>query len=128
MENPKRNNLYLSDIVTGVFSSLALRDITRISAEHNLIDQSFEGLSALIEEEAKRNQLNVRFRIKTHPIHGDSPELQNELLCAMQRQLMTYESPKTFRIKISPEEARGYLENVPGDKQMYERLSRELMR
>ncbi|HEY3128428.1 MAG TPA: hypothetical protein VGL91_03145 [Acidobacteriota bacterium] len=124
-----RENLYLPDLMTGLLSALSLRGVSTLSRRSNRLDLAFETLFHDVQKEAKKNNLKVRFRIRTHPIHGDSLEVRQALYEAAQRDLVSFDNPEfqDVRLKISSEEALLYLADLPGSTEMYERLAEQLM-
>jgi hypothetical protein len=117
--------LYLSDVMTGLVAALSLKGIRVLPKKDHLLDKAFERLYTDIEEESASNNLDVRFLIQTNPQHGDSEDVQEELHAAAKRDLISLDNPEyqMVRFKVNPAEAPGYLRNLPGSPQMYERLA-----
>src|SRR6185436_11858358 len=125
----KPTPLYLSDLVTGLFAALALREVPVLSLRDTRLDRAFAKLIDDINEQAKKLGLTVRFRLRTHPVHGDSPQVQHALWEAAQRDLVSLDNPEyqDVRVKITKTEAPSYLRQLPGSPQMYETLADKLM-
>jgi hypothetical protein len=121
--------LYLSDVMDGVVAALVLRGIKVLPNRDNKLDLAFEKLFADIEEESKSNSLDVRFVIQTDPHHGDSEDVQEELVAASKRNLISLDNPEfqVVRFKVTPEKAPGYLNALPGNPGMYNRLAERLL-
>ena len=122
--------VHLSHIMTGLIAALAMDGIQVLSARRNRIDFAMAHLYKDIKKEAADLKLLPMFHITTHPIHGDSPAVREGLYKAAQRNLLSFDNPafQDVRIKISAEEAPIYLERLPGDRAMYERLAKQFLR
>jgi hypothetical protein len=124
------HSLYLSDLLTGLLAGLALQKVSALSIRRNQFDQA---LARLVEkdlgEEANKQGLSVKFRVRPHEIHGDSSAVQRALYEAAQRDLISLDNPEyqDIRLKIRPSEARSYFEGLPGTPEMYETLSSKLL-
>lgn len=121
----ERKNLYLSDVLTGILAALALKRVTTLSRRRNQLDRAFERLFKDVLTEAQAASLNVRFRIMTHPVHGDSPDLRQALYEAAQRDLLSFDNPEfqDIRLKISAQDATEYFTTLPGPVEMYRKLA-----
>lgn len=117
--------LYMPDFMTGILAALAVRHVPVLSLRRSKLDQAFECLNQDIKQEADKAGLNLKFRIRLHPIHRDSTLLQQSLYEAAQRDLVSL--GKKVRLKIGPDEAQTYLTGLPGKPDMYHRLAARLM-
>jgi hypothetical protein len=122
-------SLYLSDFMTGLLAALALKSIPSLSLRESRFDLAVEQVTKDLTDEARTLNLNVRFRIKTDPSHGDSSALQQALYEAARRDLISLDNPEfqDLRLKIKASDAPRYLEGLPGPKEMYERLADKLI-
>ncbi len=114
--------LYISDLFTGLFAALAFREIPVLSFRTTHLAHTLEKLWENLVTEAEREHLLLRFRLRMHPVHRDSTEIQNALWEARQRGLVSVSSADV-RINISRIDAPRYLAQVPGSKDMYHTLA-----
>jgi hypothetical protein len=123
-------SLYLPDFMTGIIAALAINRIPSLSLRGNRLDIAFDRLSRDIDNEAQKENLDVKFRIRVHPIHHDSTQHQQALYEAAQRDLISLDNPEfqRIRLKLSAEDALPYLEGLPGSPGMYQRLASLLVR
>jgi hypothetical protein len=122
--------LYLSDFMTGILATLALKQIPVLSLRENRLDQAFSLLNQDILQEATKAGLEMKFRIRTHPIHQDSTVLQQALYEAAQRDLISLDNPEfqKIRLKINAADAPAFLQDLPGTREMYMRLADLLLK
>ena len=73
----------------------------------------------------KEEDVDLRFRIKPHPIHRDSLTVQGALARAAQRDLISFDNPEyqDIQIKLGGEEAHEILKGLPGKPGLYDRLA-----
>ena len=128
-QNIRMERLQLTDVLDGLVAVFALRGIRSISAANDRVDQSMQLLVPSIEQLAKDHNLVLCFRIRLHPIHGDSQAVQDALFSTTQMGFITWDSPgnRDMRIKISQESAEALLSQLPGDRHMYEALAEEFL-
>jgi len=126
---PDEKPLYLSDLMTGLFAALAMRELAVLSLRNSRLDRALERLADDVLAEATTEHLSVRFRLRTHPVHRDSTEIQHALWEAAQRELVSLDNPEfqNVRLKITSAEAPRYLANLPGSERMYRALADKLL-
>ncbi|MBI2498992.1 hypothetical protein HYV88_02000 [Candidatus Woesearchaeota archaeon] len=122
----RRNNLHLGDVTIGLFAGLLLEGVKGLSSKGQSIDKAFELVYPVIVSEANRLGLRIRFsEIRTHPLHGDSLQVQEELSLAVRYGCISWKMPGAeIIIEGSPEEARALLGRLPGDSEMYRKIAR----
>lgn len=122
-------SLYIADFMTGILAALALNQVPVLSLRRGKLDQAFARLNEDLKKVAHDAGLDLKFRIRPHPIHQDSTQLQQALYEAAQRDLISLDNPEfqKVRLKISQDEAQTYLSDLPGSKEMYLRLAKLLM-
>jgi hypothetical protein len=115
--------------MTGILAALAVNRVPVLSLRRSRLDQAFARLNQDIEEAAGAAGLDLKVRIRLHPIHQDSTLLQQALYDAAQRDLVSLDNPEfqKVRLKIGPDEAQTYLARLPGSREMYLRLAERLM-
>jgi len=121
--------LYLDDFMTGLLAGLALQKTPVLSLRSRRLDSAFEKVFNDLRREAKKVDLDIRFRIKTHPTYGDSIQMQQAIYDAAQRDLVSLDNPEfqDVRLKISRGEAQSYLDNIAGSPDMYKLLAERLI-
>ena len=126
---PATQPLYMPDFMTGILAALAVHRVPMLSLRRSRLDQAFARLNQDIKEAAEAAGLDLKFRIRLHPIHQDSTLLQQALYEAAQRDLVSLDNPEfqKVRLKIDPDEAQNYLAGLPGSREMYIRLADRLM-
>ena len=102
-----------ADFFSGVFAILASR-----GHEVLLYNQTFEKAMADIfrefKEHARQNGAEMRFRIRLHPLHGDSKTIHHGVASATQRGILSLDSPgNQLRIKMTKEEVDTFLATLP---------------
>lgn len=117
------------DFFAGLFAALASRGLTTFSIRVDQFDPVVKGVFDRLAERAEAEDVQLRFRIKPHPIHHDSLTIQNALARAAQRDLISFDNPEyqDIRIKLAEEEARRILEGLPGGAALYTGLAEEFV-
>lgn len=121
----EKKRLTANDFFIGMISALKLRGVEILCAGNHVLDRAFAKIfKDELPGEAEQNNLDLRFRIRVHPIHGDSQIVYEGILLAMQLGLVTQDSPGgDIRLRISREEAEYWIAEVPGSPDMYRRLA-----
>jgi hypothetical protein len=119
----------MPDFMTGILAALAVNRVPVLSLKRSRLDQAFARLNKDLKEAAEAAGLDLKFRIRLHPIHQDSTQLQQALYEAAQRDLVSLDNPEfqKVRLKIGPDEAQAYLTGLPGSQEMYLHLASRLM-
>lgn len=117
------------DFFAGLFAALATRGLTAFSIRVDQFDPVIKGVFDKLMERAPQEHVELRFRIKPHPIHHDSLTIQNALSRAAQRDLISFDNPEyqDIRIKLGGDEAQRILSGLPGGPELYERLADEFV-
>ena len=126
----KRQRLTMDDFITGLFSALSQEGVRTLSLGVNRIDSILGTLFPEIRKEVENRGLKVAFRIRPHPIHGDSMTLREAILSALQRGIVTIDAPSSppiMRIHIDPESAHFFFEFLPGSPDMYQGFAKQFM-
>src|SRR4051812_6477545 len=113
------------DFFAGLFAALARRGLTTFSVRVDQFDPIVKSVFDQLTERAQQEDINLRFRIKPHPVHEDSLTIQNALSHAAQRDLISFDNPEyqDIRIKLASDEAERILEGLPGRVALYEQLA-----
>ncbi len=119
-----------ADFFTGLCAALALRGYETISLRDERFGKAtanvFQGLMSRAEQEG----LDIRFRIRLHPIHGDSIVVRDAILHAAQRSMISLDNPhcEDIRLKVTHDGAEAILQSLPGGKQLFMGLADEFLR
>lgn len=123
--------LTADDFMTGMLAALALgENIPPTIRSGERLDRAFAMVfSEDLGAEAAQHKLSLAFRIRPHPIHGDSPTVRDALSAAAGRRLISWDSPELvdFRLQIAPGDAEAILSRLPGSADMYNRLAARLL-
>jgi len=114
------------DFFTGLFAALAMQGFITLSARTDDLDPAIKQVFDNLRRRATAEELNLRFRIKPHPLHKDSLTIQSALVRAAQRDLICFGN-QNIHIKLSRAEAVRVLECLPGGRRLYESLADEFV-
>ena len=119
----------VDSFVTGVLAALVLRNVSTISRGGIRFDRAFAKVfSEDLEEQAELHNLDICFRIRQHPIHGDSFTLRDAILSAALRGLLTFDVPGgDIRFRINASWAQEILSGLPGSPEMYRGLAAKFL-
>lgn len=113
------------DFFTGLFAALAARRLETVGHTDERFFQAVARAFARLQAEAEARHLDVRFRVRLHPIHRDSEVIREGLSRAARARLVSLDNPsfKSVRLCISPAEADHFLRRLPGGRELYEDLA-----
>jgi hypothetical protein len=120
-----RPTITADDFFTGLFAALAVRHIPVVSRRGRRFDEAlakaFEGFRAQSEQQ----NIGVGFRIRLHPIHGDSVAVRDGIAMAVRRDLISLDNPvyQKIRLKLSSEEGAAILDQMSGEKELFQALA-----
>ena len=117
------------DFFTGLFAALRLKGCETFSLRNDQFDSALFSVFQKLYKIANERSLDVRFRIRPHPIHGDSATVRDCITNAAQRDLISLDNPEyqDIRIKIGEEDATQMLSLIPGGKELFDILSQEIL-
>jgi hypothetical protein len=121
----------IDDFFTGFLSALsASKHLATIEKRGYIFDQALSEAFKLFLAEASLKSVFVCFRIKAHPVHGDSMQVEDGLANAARRDLISLDNPKYQRIrfKFSEEEGEKLLSDLPGGSEIYKKVAAEFLR
>ncbi len=123
------NRITADDFFTGLFSALALRGLTTLSLRDDAFDKAVADTFNKLQRLAATEDLNVRFRIRLHPLHGDSAIVRDSITNAVKRDLISLDNPvyQDIRLKLNRSEAEQYLSELPGGAPLFEQLVEEFL-
>ena len=117
--------LTVDDFFSGLFAALVLKGYVTISLRDERFDRTLAALFQDFSARAQRQGLDVRFRIRAHPIHGDSTTVRHGISDAAQRGVISLDNPEyqDIRIKLDAPRARRLLETMPGGSALFTELA-----
>jgi hypothetical protein len=105
------------DFFTGLLAGIAYRGRRRISIRGERFDRV---IASLVEELVKRHgdEVDLRFRVRPHYIHGESTTVRDAIAAATQADLISLDNPEyqDIRLKIARTTAEEILEDLPLEK------------
>lgn len=123
---PGSSGMTLDDFMTGLIAGLAKRGIRVVSIRGNHFDAAVENVFLCLNTQFARDyNIPLRFWIARNRIYGDSPDIREGIAKAVQRDLVSLDNPEyqDMRLKIGADDADLYLETLPGDSSLYEKLA-----
>lgn len=125
LEN-KRVKCSINDFTTGFIAGLAYLGYDSISVRN--LDAKVINAFRLWEPRAEKLELDVKFWMTLDKIHGDSPSFRSAIRHAVYvRDLGFFDDEHTLYFKISQTFAERYLEKLPGNKQLWEKLAQDVI-
>lgn len=118
------------DLFEGLMAELVRRGWSQLSLRgDHVVDQAFEAAYKKLVELAGEYGLDVAFRVRCHPLHGDSTVLHESIYSAMQNGMISLESPyyQTILLKQQPDEAERFLTKLPGGAKLFKVLCDEFL-
>jgi hypothetical protein len=118
-------SLTADEFFLGLFSALATRGRPALSIRSDRFDQILWRVFTELRKRSEAEGIDLRFRIRPHPIHGDSPTVRAALSAAAQADLISLENPEyqDIRFKIGREDAEYYFEMLPVPRDVFEHLA-----
>lgn len=117
------------DFFTGLFAALATRGVTTVGRADDRFYRAAEAAFKALMAEAERAGLDVRFRVRLHPIHRDSEIVRDAVARAAKARLVSLDNPvfKDIRLKVEPTVAESQLRTLPGGPDLYKKLAGEFV-
>jgi hypothetical protein len=109
------------DFFTGLLAALAYKGRKVISIRGDRFDAILADVFNDLKEHAPEHDLDLRFRIKPHFIHGDSVTVRDAIAAATLADLISLDNPEyqDVRFKIGRDDAEFFLNTLPAGKQLY---------
>ncbi len=117
------------DFFTGLFAALAIRGHHVLTLRTERFDQAIETIVNELMRTAKAKDIDVRFRVRLHPIHGDSQTVRDALASAAQRDLISFDNPEyqDIRLRIGVNDAKEFLNAIPGGEPLFSDLASKFL-
>jgi hypothetical protein len=116
--------LSADDFFTGLLAAIAFRGRRRLSIR----GERFDALVAdLVKELVARHgdEVDLRFRVRPHYIHGESTTVRDAIAAATQADLISLDNPEyqDMRFKIAPATADEILGDMPVGREVFLELA-----
>jgi len=117
-----------ADFFSGIFAVVALSGHKGLFF-NKAFDEDVARIFQELMEHAKQRGIDMGFRIRLHPFHGDSETIHKGVFAAVQRGIISVDTPENsiIRIKLSQDEARVILNNITGGKLFIDFADRIIM-
>ena len=119
-----RNMVTADDFFTGFFAALAARGWRTVARRGQLFDQALAEAFADMSRAAAERDIDLGFRIRLNPIHGDSVAVRDGIANAVRRDLVSLDNPvyQMIRLKMSRDEGNRLLSDLRGGEEFYRQL------
>lgn len=120
----------LNDFMTGFVAGLAANDVHVVSIRGAEFYSAVVCVFQELEKQIEGTDLHLRFWLTQDELHLDSPEIREGITKAVQRGLISLDSPtfQDMRLKVSREEADKFLKTVPGGADLFVKLAESFTR
>jgi hypothetical protein len=124
-----RNRISADDFFTGFFAALAIKRCKTVSRRGQEFDRALAETFTEFQERAAQMDIDLGFRIRLNPIHGDSVAVRDGIAVAARRDLVSLDNPiyQNIRLKLSEEEGHKLLANLPGGEQLFPDLIKSFL-
>lgn len=114
--------IFADEFFSGVFCALACRGVRTLIVD-DALHAAMECASLQIAHLA--SDLDVRFRVRVHPVHRDSEVVREGISRALAAGIATLRAPhfKTLDLIVDPSIASRILAALPGGADLYESLA-----
>jgi hypothetical protein len=116
------------DFFAGLFAGIAYRGRHRISIRGDRFDRLVEGVvQHLIDRHG--SEVDLRFRVRPHYIHGESATVRDAIAAATQADLISLDNPEyqDIRFKIDRDAADEILQDMPLPKDVFLELADDFL-
>lgn len=121
--------LSADDFFAGLFAGLAYRGKRRISVRGSRFDEAVAEVVSDLEARYG-DEINLRFRVRPHYIHGGSTTVRDAIAAATQADLISLDNPEyqDIRFKIGPSMAERILSSLPLEKDVFLEVADDFLR
>ncbi len=111
----------------GLISALTVLGYTKISIRNTQFDKAIEKVFKDLKESQKDTVF--RFRIRSHPVHGDSKTLRTMISHAAQRGTVSLDNPEflDIRFKLNRDNATSHMESLPLPATVFKNAAKDLV-
>jgi hypothetical protein len=120
-------DMTIDDFFAGLFAALVFNGRKGLSLRNECFDSSLVPVFEKLQQLAPSKDLDIQFRIRLHPFHGDSITVRDGIYSAAQHGLISLDNPEyqDIQFKIDKEQAAQILEDVPGGKDLFLELAKD---
>lgn len=130
-ENTDVQEEYMSmdDFFTGLCAAMACKGEREFSFRDNEFYEAVEHAYNNLVDEVNEEELALQFRVRCHPIHGDSLAVRDAITRATGRRLLRLHMPDYQEGTITMDEHRAerYLDILPGGAELYENAADDVL-
>jgi hypothetical protein len=121
MNATTRSRISADDFFTGFFAALAAKRCKTVSHRGQAFDRALAETFIEFQKRAAQMDIDLGFRIRLNPIHGDSVVVRDGIAGAARRDLVSLDNPiyQNIRLKLSEEEGHKLLANLPGGEELF---------
>jgi hypothetical protein len=125
----QKQRLTANDFFTGLFSALKLRGESSFSIRDDRFDRVIKELYDEFDKRADDAGVELGFRIKPHPIYGESKTVRTALSAAAQNRIISFDNPEYLdvRIKLDEDEANRKLARLHVQPGLFEDLASDFL-
>lgn len=120
-------DLTSDDFMSGLLAALATEGQRALSIRGEGFYERVAKAFNLLQERKGDYDIDVRFWISQHPLHGDSPVVRDAISAAVKHDLVSLDNPEyqDIRIKMNADVAKRILAGLPGGRPLFTELARE---
>lgn len=120
-----RERISADDFFTGLFAALAIKHCKTVSRRGQAFDKALAEAFENFQKHAEKIDVDLGFRIRLDPIHGDSVAVRDGIAGAARRDLVSLDNPiyQTIRLKLSEAEGESLLASLPKGKELFCKLA-----
>lgn len=111
----------LDDFLTGFVAGLAKSDVHVVVLQGRRFHAAVRAAFEVLKARAAADGTGVNFTVRLNEFHGDSPDVNQAITRAAQRNIISFDNPffVNMRLKIPAGRADAFLQNLPGTPEMY---------
>ena len=120
VEIAELKDITVDDFLSGLIAGGVMIGMRTWSLAGDRLDRGAEAAFLKFKERAG----GASFRIRCHPMHGDSLAFRDALMAGVQRGLITFDCPGglTVRPAIDVDGAKSIMAGLPGDEELWKSL------
>jgi hypothetical protein len=117
------------DFFTGFFAALAVKRCKTVSRRGLAFDRALAETFAEFQKRAAEKDIDLGFRIRLNPVHGDSVAVRDGIATAARRDLVSLDNPiyQNIRLKLSEDEGHELLARLPGGEPLFSGLAESFL-
>jgi hypothetical protein len=121
--------LTFDNFFTGLLAALVYRGRRAVSIRGDRFDRTIADVATSFRNR-HGNEVDLRFRVRPHYVHGYSSTVRDAIASATQADLISLDNPEyqDMRFKINHSEAESILDSMPGGREAFLELADEFLR